>query len=355
MSGGPLPRTQGLLPILNNLAHSMAIHDPVVVNDWHPVAKSGALPIGGVSAASLLGIELALWRGADGAVHAWEDRCPHRGTRFSIGRVRESEIECAYHGWRFAASGQCTAVPALPGQRAPAGASARVFIAAERYGLVWVCVGTPSAEVLPFPEHADSRLNKVICGPYEVATSGPRIVENFLDMAHFPFVHAGILGAPGRTAVRDYQVAPWEDGAGGGGILATGCFFWQPQTNSLAHGGSEVEYTYRVVRPLSAILTKVPQAQEGFREAISLHIQPLGEALSRVWIILALTNFEQSEAELRGFQDRIFLQDLPIIENQVPKCLPLDPGAEHSMVCDRMSLAYRAHLKALGMIYGVLQ
>ncbi len=332
----------------------MTINESVLRNDWHPVALAAAIAPGTVAAGSLLGHDLALWRGADGVIHAWEDRCPHRGTRFSIGSVKASALQCAYHGWRFAASGACIEIPALPGHVPPASASAQVYAATERYGLIWVCIGTPAADVLPFPEHGDAGLNKVICGPYKIATSGPRIVENFLDMAHFPYVHEGILGTPAQSAVRDYQVVPWDDGAGGCGLLATGCFFWQPQTNSLAHGGSEVEYTYRVVRPLTAILTKVPQEQAGFREAISLHVQPLGEELSQVWIILALTNFAQGEHELRAFQDRIFLQDQPIIENQVPKRLPLAPGAELSMVCDRMSVAYRNYLKQLGMNYGVL-
>jgi len=332
----------------------MTISESVLGNDWHPLALAAALAPGAVAPASLLGRDVALWRGHDGVIHAWEDRCPHRGTRFSIGKVDGAELQCAYHGWRFAANGRCSDIPALPGHIAPASASARVFAVVERYGLVWVCIGTPAADVLPFPEHGDARLNKVICGPYEIATSGPRIVENFLDMAHFPFVHAGILGTPGQAAVRDYRVEPWEDGAGGHGLQASACFFWQPQTNSLAHGGSEVEYTYRVVRPLTAILTKVPQAQEGFREAISLHVQPLAEESSRVWIILALTNFAQSDGELRAFQDRIFLQDQPIIENQVPRRLPLSAGAELSMLCDRMSVAYRNYLRHLGMTYGVL-
>lgn len=332
----------------------MIIRDPVLFDDWHPVALSQAVPAGTVVASSLLGTDLALWRSRDGTLHAWEDRCPHRGTRFSIGSVRDDGLQCAYHAWQFAPSGQCIAVPAMPRLKPSASLCARAFGVAERYGLVWVCLGSPAADVLPFPEYADARLNKVVCGPYEVATSGPRIVENFLDMAHFPFVHTGILGAPERTEVRDYQVEAWDDGDGGSGLLATGCFFWQPQTNSLAHGGSEVEYTYRVVRPLTAILTKVPEAQQGFREAISLHVQPLSEESSRVWIILALTNFIQSESELRAFQDRIFLQDKPIIENQVPKRLPLVAGAELSLACDRMSVAYRKYLSGRGMHYGVI-
>src|SRR5207344_2131270 len=102
-------------------------------------------------------------------------------------------------------------------------------------------------------------------------------------------------------------------------LIATHCFAWQPRTSSLSEAGTEVEYTYRVVRPLTAILNKLPESQVGHREAITLHVQPVEQELSRVWMILALTNFIQSEQELRDFQDRIFLQDKPILENQIPK------------------------------------
>jgi phenylpropionate dioxygenase-like ring-hydroxylating dioxygenase large terminal subunit len=167
-------------------------------------------------------------------------------------------------------------------------------------------------------------------------------------------VHAGILGDPARAEVRDYKVAPWDDGAGGKGVIATDCWAWQPQTNSLAHGGSDVEYTYRVVRPLTAILTKLPQAQGDFREAISLHVQPLEEEKSRAWIILAMTNFESSEEDLRGFQDRIFQQDRPILENQRPLRLPLAPRAENPVRADRLSVEYRRYLREAGLRYGVI-
>lgn len=327
--------------------------DRVLLDDWHPVAAAGAVPAGELVPVRLLDRELVLWRAADGNVRAWEDRCPHRGTRLSIGRIYGDEVVCAYHGWHFDGGARCTLVPALPGVAEKMQARVLAFQVKEKYGLVWVCIGAPAADVLPFPEYDDPNLRKVLCGPYDVATSGPRIVENFLDMAHFAMIHTGILGDPSRPEVRDYDVAEFDDGQGGKGVLATRCFAWQPQTNSLAHGGSEVEYTYRVVRPLTAILTKLPLAQSDFREAISLHVQPVGEEQCRVWIILALTNFVQTEDELRGFQDRIFLQDKPILENQVPKKLPLDPGAEMPVRCDRMSLAYRRYLREKALRYGV--
>jgi phenylpropionate dioxygenase-like ring-hydroxylating dioxygenase large terminal subunit len=319
--------------------------DPLIENAWHPVAACAAIGKGEVRAAALLGRELALWRGDDGVLHAWEDRCPHRGTRLSIGRVHGAAITCAYHGWSFDGAARCIRVPALPGFTPPASACATAYAAKERYGLVWVSIGAPAEDVPPYPEYDDDRLRKVVCGPYDVASSGPRIVENFLDMAHFATVHEGVLGDAARPEVRDYKVE---------GLVATGCFAWQPQTNSLAHGGSEVEYTYRVVAPLTAILTKLPQAQSGFREAISLHVQPLTEETSRAWMVMAMSNFAQPDEELRAFQDRIFLQDKPILENQRPKRLPLDPDAEMAVRSDRMSVAYRRYLARCGLRFGVI-
>jgi phenylpropionate dioxygenase-like ring-hydroxylating dioxygenase large terminal subunit len=57
---------------------------------------------------------------------------------------------------------------------------------------------------------------------------------------------------------------------------------------------------------------------------------------------------------LRRFQNTIFLQDQPILESQRPQRLPLLPGAEVSVACDKLSLAYRSYLKRLLLRYGVL-
>ena len=324
--------------------------EEVLLNDWHPVADAHALRPGMLVQARLLGTDIALWRAADGSPRAWLDRCPHRGTRLSIGRIENGSLRCAYHGWRFADDGHCNEVPALPGFVPPKSARATSFSVAESHGLLWICLGAPSGGPPSFTEASDPALRAVVCGPYDVASSGPRIVENFLDMAHFPYVHTGILGEPARPQVKDYDVQPLE----GGGIIATRCFAWQPRTNLLAQSGGEVEYTYRVTRPLTAILTKLPQTQKGFREAIALHVQPIEEELSRAWMVLAMTAHEQSEESLRSFQDTIFLQDRPVLENQVPRRLPLAPGAELAVASDRMSQAYRRYLAAQGLRYGVI-
>lgn len=334
---------------------SSPLHDPVLQNDWHPVAIASTLTNGSMMPSQCLDTQLVIWRELNGTVHAWEDRCPHRGMKLSMGTLQADSISCPYHGWTYGSEGRCKFVPALPELReADLKAQVKTYLARERFGLIWVCLGTPAEDILCFPEFDDAHLRKVWCGPYDVQSSAPRIVENFLDMAHFAYVHEGILGEKSETAIRDYTVESFDDSHYGSGIWAKKCYAWQPRSNSMATSGSHVEYTYRVVRPLTAILTKEPQSQEGFREAISLHLQPLTETSTRVWIILALTNFESSDEELRTFQDTIFLQDKPIVENQHPLRLPLIPGAEMSMAIDRMSLAYRRYLTDKQLRYGVV-
>jgi phenylpropionate dioxygenase-like ring-hydroxylating dioxygenase large terminal subunit len=329
--------------------------DPVLLNDWHPVAISQQIATGAMLAADLLDTRLVLWRDSGGALHAWEDRCPHRGTRLSMGALRGDTLRCAYHGWTFGSEGRCKHIPALPALgAAKLKAQVAVYSVQERYGMAWVCLGKPGDAGPPrFPEFADQALRKVWCGHYDVQSSAPRIVENFLDMAHFAFVHEGILGVQEHAAIPGYTVETFDDAEYGSGVWARQCRAWQPRASNAATSGSDIEYTYRVVRPLTAILTKHPPG--AVREAIALFLQPLSETTTRVRIIMALDDFTSGDESLRAFQDTIFLQDLPILESQHPARLPLCPGAEVSVACDRMSLAYRAYLKQQNLHYGVIR
>ena len=43
-----------------------------------------------------------------GALHAFDNACPHQGNPLSEGEVLGDVLECAYHGWRFdLATGAC--------------------------------------------------------------------------------------------------------------------------------------------------------------------------------------------------------------------------------------------------------
>jgi phenylpropionate dioxygenase-like ring-hydroxylating dioxygenase large terminal subunit len=326
---------------------------------WHPVALAedvATLPV----AARLLGENIVLWRDDMAVVHAWADRCPHRGAQLSLGRVVNCEgrahLECPYHGWRFEAGGHCTQVPALPGFVPPLTHRVAAHAAREANGLIWVQLAAPvegKDESLPvFVAEDDASLRKVSCGPYDVETSAPRLVENFLDMAHFGFVHEGWLGARDMAAIDDYRVEATPQG-----LLATGCKAWQPQSTINSTAPAQVEYTYEVTAPYAAVLTKVPEAASvgigDYRESIALYICPIDEERSRVWFRFASADFERDEAALRAFQDTIFLQDKPVLESQSPKRLPLDLRAELHTVADKASSIYRRHLKMRGITFGV--
>jgi phenylpropionate dioxygenase-like ring-hydroxylating dioxygenase large terminal subunit len=203
----------------------------------------------------------------------------------------------------------------------------------------------------PFDAEADGRLRKLNCGPYDVATSAPRIVENFLDMAHFGFVHEGWLGARDTPEIPDYQVQ-----ATATGLVATGCKAWQPQSNLHSTRGALVEYRYEVSGPYTAVLTKVPEAGstavQDWRESIALFICPLEPGRSRVWFRLAVADFETDAAKLQAFQHTIFTQDQPVLESQTPACLPLDARAEAHTAADKASAAYRRFLREAAITFG---
>ncbi|MDG2615796.1 aromatic ring-hydroxylating dioxygenase subunit alpha [Thermoleptolyngbya sichuanensis XZ-Cy5] len=334
-------------PTANLLKATAAAIDPVIWNDWYVVARSVDLPIGAVGRSRLLDTGIVLWRSADGAVQAWRDRCPHRSVQLSKGRVAGDRLVCPYHGLAFDPTGRCVLVPAHPGYTPPPQSHAETYAVQERYGLVYVCLGVPGQEIVDFPEWHEPGYRGLIAGPYTIHTSGPRAIENFLDVTHLPILHADILGSPQRPEIADYEVQVTPTG-----IEARNLRIWQPDPYGTG-SGSEVVYDYRVERPLTAHLRKPNPS--GANLALLYHVTPVSETECVGWMAMAL-NFGQEipDAELIAFQDRIVQQDLDNLESHNPPQLPLNPAVEFHLPGDRMSLAYRKWLRQLGVQYGVM-
>lgn len=325
--------------------------DPVLQADWHAVARVDALGPAQVIGATVLDERVVVWRDAAGAAHALLDRCPHRGAQLSLGCVRDGlHLQCPYHGWRFDGAGHCVLMPAQPGLPVGPKSSAHALPLLEAFGLVWISLSaTPLAP--PVIPAVDEDYALVVDGPYEVETSAPRAVENFLDMAHFPFIHAGYLGAEPYTEIAEYQVELTS-----AGVSATGCKAWQPKTTSVSTGATETAYTYLVPRPLRAVLTKEPGARgEKPTDVILLAATPLTEVRTQIWFVMAMTYAKGlPPRQFVDFQRAIFEQDKAVLESQRPQRLPLDPSAESHQRADRLSLTYRRWLRELGLRYGVV-
>lgn len=320
------------------------IRDQILLNDWHPAASLAELQQKGILSVQLLGEDLVVWRSGE-QILAWQDLCIHRGTRLSLGKIKAGTLlECPYHGWTYNSAGRCIRIPAHPEQTPPNKAQVKVYRACQRYGLVWVSLGDPDTNFVSFPEWEQSTFRKILCGPYPVQAGGPRIIENFLDVAHFPFVHQGILGVREHPEISNYEAEIMENG-----VEARDVRIYQPDPYGTGQG-DQVTYTYRVLRPLTAYLVK---ESTGPKFSILLTITPHDETHSTAWIWLASnTGHEIPEAEVIAYQDRIFAQDRPIVESQRPELLPLDLQAELHLRSDRTAIAYRRWLRELGLTYG---
>ena len=319
--------------------------DPVLANDWLPVARSDALAEGAVMPARVLGQDLVVWR-SEGRALVWQDLCIHRGAKLSLGRTQGTHLVCPYHGWTYNAEGHCVRLPAHPEQTPPGKARALVYQTQERYGLIWVCLGEPANDLPDLPETRDPSLRQVLVGPsVPVRASGPRLVENFLDVAHFPFVHGGTLGDLSDTAIGEYEVTTGPDG-----VTARDITVYQPDPYGTGEP-DRVSYTYRVFRPLLAYLKK--ETERGGFLSILLAVTPVDEVLSLGWFFM-VTDAPASvtDQDLAAFQIGIFNQDVAIVESQRPELLPLDLQAELHLRCDRTSIAYRRWLGELGLSFG---
>jgi nitrite reductase/ring-hydroxylating ferredoxin subunit len=114
---------------------------------WFPICGHRDLPARHIFETELLGQEVAVWRDLNGHVNIWENRCPHRGMRLTVGANVGTELRCAYHGYRFAGgSGLCTSIPAQPGRAPPRSLCAKVYPTLERENLIWTRLSAGAAD-----------------------------------------------------------------------------------------------------------------------------------------------------------------------------------------------------------------
>jgi phenylpropionate dioxygenase-like ring-hydroxylating dioxygenase large terminal subunit len=275
--------------------------DEVILNQWHVVAASESIAGEGNVVARLLETHIVLGRRSDGTLRA-------------------------------------------------NGPDGRELPLLDRFGYVWVSLGSPAAGIFDIPECAEPDRRNLHCGSVGINVSAPRAVENFLDMGHFPFVHTGYLGIEPITEVKPYTVTMSRDA----GVLATQCRFYQPRAEVSATTGVEIEYTYRVPHPYAAVLYKTAIGAPGRVDVIALFLQPLDEEHVIGHLFGSFIDTEATDADIRIFALLILSQDKPILENQYPKRLPLDLRSELPVKCDASSIAYRRWLRECGVQYGTL-
>lgn len=172
------------------------VNEPVIVaNSWYAIAASSAVRPNRPLGLERLGRRWVAWRDSEGAVAVLPAPCPHRGADLSLGRVRDGEIECPYHGFRFTNEGRCTAMP-CEGRDAkiPSRMRASPPIVREAHGLVWLWYGEAREQLPGIPWIAGSpeptRRSSVTEEVWPVSFT--RLMEGMQDIHHVPFAHRRI-------------------------------------------------------------------------------------------------------------------------------------------------------------------
>ncbi len=335
-----------------------------IANEWFPVARATELKRGQWLSCELLEERWVLACDNDGRIEVFVDTCPHRGAQLTLGDFDGKHLRCGYHGWQFNMSGHCIYQPAHLSRTPPR--SIRLGSASVRrgYGFLWLCVGDAPRDLPVAPDHRAYPDRTVWLDPVTVRSSGPRIIENFLDLAHFPFVHEGYLGQEPHTEVQRYKVEIDETQ-----LTLSGCSVWQPDPGPATASGAVVSYDYSVSHPYAATLTKVPtlasvsesvargelsvdQPTGGF--TILIVASPVNETCCVVWRATVVHDEGVDLDAQRAFNELIFSQDIDIVESQRPRCLPVDTSMEFHQPADTGSLAYRRWLRSRGIGYGTI-
>ncbi|MBE2180480.1 MAG: aromatic ring-hydroxylating dioxygenase subunit alpha [Chthoniobacterales bacterium] len=317
--------------------------DPVVRASWLVACRSEDVAEGKLVPVLLAGEDVVLWRSPT-ALHAWRDLCMHRGVKLSLGTLENCRLRCAYHGWAYDESGQCVHMPAHPSLKPPSKARVGTFHAVEAAGMVWVCQAEEPGELPHLPEFDDASFRCILCGPCPAEAGAPRLIENFLDVAHLPIVHAGTLGVPERAEIGDYRV---EEIAGG--LLARDIRVFQPDPDGTRRAGG-VSYDYGVLAPFTVFLRK---RQGGRCLTILFHVTPVTETRSTGHFAMFMNYGDPAEdAAAVDFQRMIFSQDRPVVESQRPERLPLDLAEELHLPSDRLAIAYRKYIRKCGLTFG---
>jgi vanillate O-demethylase monooxygenase subunit len=322
--------------------------DPALRRCWHVVAQSadvGRDP----RAVRLLGEDWVLAR-LGGQLVAFPDRCPHRRAPLSAGRVDGAGLRCGYHGWCFDSRGACADIPSIGagGHLPPAARLAPAAGVAERDGFVFVAPEPPITAILEVPAAWGAGFQQGYLAPTRARVGAGLMLDNFLDLAHFPFVHTATIGTDDEVqfdmeierdafgmVVRSEHVFPNREDAG----VASG---ERPLLQR-----RRLTYTYQA--PFSVSL-RIDYVDAGGTNIMSFHVQPEDDATCTLYMLVARNDLDGDAdrlAEAVSFEEKVVAEDLMVQERYRDLRLPLDLTTEVHVKADRVTVELRRILHDL--------
>jgi phenylpropionate dioxygenase-like ring-hydroxylating dioxygenase large terminal subunit len=316
---------------------------PALRRAWHAVATVEEVA-DGPHQVWLLGEPWALVR-LDGSLRAFVDRCPHRLAPLTVGRLRDGELQCGYHGWTFAADGHCTSMPPIgAADHLPSRADLTpAWGVREAYGFVWLAPEEPLAPLPEFPEWGADGYDCIPTTFMRTPVSAGQLVDNFLDASHFPYVHEATFGDEKAAEVHDDGVER-EDW-----VVRTVFSTWYRNYDDplVATGEHEAVQPQILTKEGSAGFTvhlRLFMPVTGKTMAILFACSPERNGSTHVFKVVARNDSEGSESMIAKTvvdEDLILVEDLRVLEAYAEMVLHLDLRAEVHTKADRLSVAWR--------------
>ncbi len=171
-----------------------------LLNSWVPIAYSKEVATSPIQVI-VAGIQIAVWRGSNNRICAIHDRCSHRGALLSRGTIIGDHIRCPYHGLQFDGKGVCSSHSVVSIGNIRCSKNLQYFHCRDDFGVLWITRNSsalfPLSALLPLTFIIKYQISdNISCNAYD-------LLENLLDVAHFPFVHATTFSNPGVAVNAD--------------------------------------------------------------------------------------------------------------------------------------------------------
>ena len=291
---------------------------------WYAILSSQEIPRGKPMAIQRFELDLVVVRHSSG-ISIFPDRCPHRGIKLSVGHMSDDCLECAFHGFRFDAAGQCVRIPVQgQGSVIPQALHLKTFPVREAHGYVFLWWGEVP-QTLPPIDWFDAELDGCH-GPYERWTDSTvglsRNIENQLDSAHLPFVHARSIGRFVKSVEMDLEAIV--------------------ENNRIRLFRRKHPETYVEMRLPNLWINRI-----GTRSYVTLAFAPINRHRTRVYTRYYQGSFHvpivrQLWGWLMGWSNQwILREDLRVIEHHDTPVSPALDGSELLLACDIAVIRYR--------------
>lgn len=187
----------------------------MIKNQWYAILPSAYVKNEQIVGVKRLNLDLVLFRDRNGKLGCLVDQCSHRGAALILGKIKDCNLQCPFHGLEFDVEGACQLIPAN-GKSSTADLTrynVKSYHVREGNGIIylWYGEGEPEREELPFfYNHIDeSYVYSELEDHWKSHYS--RSIENQLDVVHLPFVHDTTIGRGNKTVVNGPKVI-FEDG-----------------------------------------------------------------------------------------------------------------------------------------------